>query len=397
MLSGDSPRAGLSMLQRVWQVFWRFLLLGCVSFGGPAAHIGYFQNQFVARLRWLGEEEFARLLALSQFLPGPGSSQLGFAIGLHRAGLAGACAAFLGFTLPSALLMYLLATWPGLAGAAEGAGVVHGLKLLAVVLVADATWQMASRFCGSAVTRGIALGGAMALLAFDGTWAQYAVLLTAATLGAWVLRERHPAVADTSGAGGLRMLPLSVFAALLLALMLLPAAAPASWRLLADFYLAGSLVFGGGHVVLPLLQEAVGSALLQGDFLTGYAAAQAVPGPMFSLAAYLGAQLQPGAPASGALIALAGIFLPGFLLLLGLQARWQALAARPAIAGAVSGINAVVVGLLLSALYDPVFVSAVLAPADMAAVLGGFLLLSVWRLPVAWLVPAFAAVGVLLA
>lgn len=372
------------------QVFWRFLMLGCVSFGGPAAHIGYFRQAFVERLQWVDEAHFARLLALCQFLPGPGSSQLGFAIGYQRAGLPGALAAFLGFSLPSFLLMYALARWGAAANGPLG-GAVHGLKLLAVVVVADACWKMYGSFCRGRVAAGIALLAAAILLALSGPWRQYAVLVAAAVAGALLLR---PARVEAGAAPGrLHGWPLALFALLFLGLPLLAAGSP--WLgLFNDFYQAGSLVFGGGHVVLPLLQESIGASLSQETFLLGYATAQAVPGPMFSLSVFLGAELAPSAPAVGALVAVAGIFLPGFLLVLGLQGRWEALAGRPAVAGAVAGINAAVVGLLLSALYQPVFVTAVGDAADMALVALGMFALAVLRLPVAWLVAAFALAGV---
>ncbi|TXS91421.1 chromate efflux transporter [Parahaliea maris] len=380
-------------------MFWRFLVLGCVSFGGPAAHMGYFHREFVERRQWLSEQHFASLLALCQFLPGPGSSQLGFAIGLHRAGLAGAVLAFLGFSLPSLLLMFLLALYGGSLSAGPLAGLVHGLKLLAVVVVADAVWQMSRSHCRQRTAGAIALLAAALLLALEGPWVQYLVLLGGAGLGSLALRAapsaETPSLATiTVASSRLHALPLLLFAALFLLLPLLEGAYP-GLALFNAFFQAGSLVFGGGHVVLPLLQHGLAGSLPQDSFLLGYAAAQAVPGPMFSLSAYLGAELSPGAPALGAVVAVAGIFLPGFLLLLGFHSHWTQLASRVRVAAAIRGVNAAVVGLLLAALYQPVFVSAVSSAQDVALLLLGFLLLRVLHLPVPWLVAAFAVAGLL--
>jgi chromate transporter len=271
---------------------------------------------------------------------------------------------------------------------------VRGLKLLAVVVVADATWQMSRSYCGDRVRAGIALGSAAVLLGTGGPWSQYAVLLLAALAGLWLLRSSAPPSSAPVRRGPWRGW-LALFALLFLGLPWLAAQSPAL-ALLSDFYRAGSLVFGGGHVVLPLLQQRLGASLPTDTFLLGYAAAQAMPGPMFSLSAFLGAELQPQAPLAGALLAVLGIFLPGFLLVLGLQGRWQALAARPAVAGAVDGINAAVVGLLGSALYQPVFTSAVHGAGDLALVLLGLAALRLLRLPVAWLVALYAVLGALL-
>lgn len=385
-------------MKQGFEVFWRFLLLGFVSFGGPAAHIGYFRNAFVEKRQWLTEEAFARLLALSQFLPGPGSSQLGFAIGLQRAGLAGGIAAFLGFTLPSFLLMYFIAVinvdehTQGELGATVRA-VLQGLKLLAVVVVADAALSMFKTFCKTRLAVAIALATAIALLMAPTLWMQMAVLIAAALLGCvWGKPARQAAVPSS----GFKLLPLSLFAALFIGL---PIAATQfnQIQFFADFYQAGSLVFGGGHVVLPLLQQTVGSAISPDQFLTGYAAAQAVPGPMFTFATFLGAELAvltSLSPIQGALLATLAIFLPGFLLVLSLQGAWQNLASKPKIAGAAWGINAAVVGLLIAALYNPVFISAVFSPKDMAMVLAGLFALRVVRVPIVYLVVGFGVVRI---
>lgn len=356
--------------------------------------MAYFRREFVERRQWLDEQHFASLLALCQFLPGPGSSQLGFAIGLHRAGLPGAVLAFAGFSLPSLLLMFLLALYGGALGAGPMAGLVHGLKLLAVVVVADAVWQLSLAHCRQRSGAGIALLAAALLLSLEGPWVQYLVLFAGAGAGAALLRQGPPAGAVTDTTARWHVLPLLLFAALFLLLPLLRGLSP-GLALFNAFFQAGSLVFGGGHVVLPLLQQGLAGSLPQDSFLLGYAAAQAVPGPMFSLSAYLGAELSPQAPALGAALAVAGIFLPGFLLLLGFQSRWAALASRVRVAAAVRGVNAAVVGLLLAALYQPVFVSAVSSAQDVALLLAGFFLLRVLCLPVPWLVAAFAVAGML--
>jgi len=372
------------------EIFRQFLLLGMVSFGGPAAHVGYFHQRFVVQLQWLSEADFARLLALTQFLPGPASSQLGFAIGRVRGGVVGAFVAFVGFTLPSFLLMALLAMYAsGLPGWLQG-GVVTGLKWLAVVVVADAVWNMGTRFCTALLTRGLALGVALLLVLWPALWGQVAALLLAAAVGWYWLRPAN--VAPLQGKPVWRWLPLG-----LLGLQALLTALPAG-RLLGlwnDFFTAGALVFGGGHVVLPLLQELVGPQMSPDSFLTGYAAAQAVPGPMFSLAAYLGAVLLPASPWWGALLATLAIFLPGFLLVLGMMEGWQWLSSRPALAGAVAGINAAVVGLLLAALYQPVFVSAVHDGWDLLIVVAGFVVLRSKTVPLWGMVLGMAALGVL--
>ena len=379
---------------RFGKVFWEFLWLGCISFGGPAAHVGYFHRRFVVRLGWLDEATYARLLALTQFLPGPASSQLGFAIGRHRGGLAGGVAAFLGFTLPSFLIMVMVALYATRLPEAWLNGLVSGLKWLAVVVVADAVLNLGGKFCRDRFTRGVALATAVMLWLFPGVGVQLLALLVAALIGRhWLKPSAAP---EDGGAGESRVawLPFGLFAAVWLLLWLIGGGTLGG--LARDFYSAGALVFGGGHVVLPLLEGFVGDAMSQDQFLTGYATAQAVPGPMFSLAAYLGAQLAPASPWLGAGVATLAIFLPGFLLVLALSDAWRALAARPAMAGAVAGINAAVVGLLLAALYQPVFLSAVAGPRDLALVVLGFLALRSGRVPLLALVVAMAALGLLI-
>ncbi|MGL6398920.1 chromate efflux transporter [Aeromonas veronii] len=379
----------------VGQVFIQFLWLGCISFGGPAAHIGYFQRTFVQRLGWLTQAEFARLLALCQLLPGPASSQLGFAIGRHRAGLGGALSAFIGFTLPSFLLLLAAAIGIGQLGSNLWLdAALHGLKLLALIVVADAVLTMSRQFCATGMTQGIMVVTAAALWWQPGLLTQLLMLAGAALICARSQRGAgsRPASAELPAAASSQphWPTLLLFGILFIGLPLL--GSPLG-QLVADFYRAGSLVFGGGHVVLPLLQESVGHTLNEQQFLTGYSLAQLVPGPMFTLATYLGAQLQPEMPMIGALLATLALFAPGFLLLWAVGPCWQQWLAQPRLAGAVTGINAAVVGLLLAALYQPVWQSAVLAPTDLALAAIGFYLLRVVKLPV----PAIAALLVMAA
>ncbi len=378
----------------MWELFWRFLALGCISFGGPVAHLGYFRTAFVDRLKWLDEASYGRLVALSQFLPGPSSSQVGFAIGYQRAGVAGGVAVFLGFTLPSFVLLYLLA----IAGSTVTdtvyfGGFVKGLKLLAVVVVADAVLGMYATFCRRRLAGALCILTASALLVLPSMATQFAVLAAGALAGWRFLR-----VPEAPPGGRLRFswLPLTLFFLLLIALPFLASLSP-DLDLFSRFYQAGSLVFGGGHVVLPLLQQTVGDALPIDRFLLGYAAAQAIPGPMFAMSAFLGAGMNPDHALAGALIAVLGIFLPGFLLILSFHDTWETLARKPGAAGAVAGVNASVVGLLLAALYQPVFVNAVFSSLDLALAIVGFFLLRVLRLPILALVAFFAAAGMLAA
>ncbi|EPF5719455.1 chromate efflux transporter [Vibrio cholerae] len=373
-------------------IFKTFFALGWVSFGGPAAHIGYFRHTFVEKLGWLSEQEYAQFVALSQFLPGPGSSQVGFAIGYHRGGLAGAWAAFLGFTLPSVLIMLLLAGLSShLLDTPMFEQVIHGLKLLAIIVVADACLTMYRNFCQQRLTAGLCVLTAVAITLAPGLITQFAVLLIAAFVGQARLAPQQSFSTTSFSPSWLSLL---LFASLLLGLPLLAASSPLV-ELFGHFFQAGSLVFGGGHVVLPLLQNALGDSLSTDQFLTGYAAAQAVPGPMFTLATYLGYVLTPEMPVVGALIATLAVFLPGFLLLLGVLKNWSALAQRPKVAGAMQGVNACVVGLLLAALYQPVWSSTVHAPLDWAALLVGFFLFKVLRLPLIGMVGSALLFGVL--
>ncbi|AQS39999.1 chromate transporter, chromate ion transporter family [Shewanella psychrophila] len=383
----------------MWQIFVRFLSLGLVSFGGPAAHIGYFRQTFVSDLKWLDDKHYASLVALSQFMPGPGSSQVGFAIGYHRGGLLGGLAAFVGFTLPSFCLLFLLAvTSAQWLDNSLFLGAIYGLKLLAVVVVADAVWIMFNQFCRKQVAKILMLISCVLLILHGSLMSQMLILLVAALVGVKYLspddvNDELPLATTrpiTLGYGW-----LAAFAILFITSLGLIKMDAELGQVFGQFFQAGSLVFGGGHVVLPLLETIVGEAMTSDRFITGYALAQAVPGPMFALAAFLGAELWSQSPFVGALVATLAIFLPGFLLMLVALKSWAALSARPKVVGGLAGINACVVGFLVSALYMPVFTSAVKVPLDMALVLLGFGCLKLFKPNILFLVLSFASAGVL--
>lgn len=380
-----------------WSVFLIFLRLGLTSFGGPVAHLGYFRSEFVERRRWLSEAAYADLVALCQFLPGPASSQVGIALGLMRAGYRGALAAWAGFTLPSAIALIALVLGMAQAGDAVSAGALHGLKVVAVAVVAQAVWGMARSLCPDAPRRALMLATAVLLIAWPGTVAQLLAIGVAGAIGLAWLRPAADApheplaVPVTRGAGAVWLV---VFFALLLGLPLLVAAWPSPALAVVDaFYRAGALVFGGGHVVLPLLQASVvPTGWVDGDaFLAGYGAAQAVPGPLFTFAAFLGASLQ-SAPTgwAGGLLALAAIFAPAFLLITGALPFWDGLRARPHVRAALMGINAAVVGLLLAALWNPVITSGIRGVGDALLALAALVALMRWKWP-PWAVVAGCA------
>ncbi|MDN3652511.1 chromate efflux transporter [Thalassotalea ponticola] len=379
-------------MDKVFEVFKRFLWLGLISLGGPAAHIGYFQKAFVEQYRWLDDHAYGKLVALSQFLPGPGSSQVGFALGLQRAGLLGGIAAFVGFTLPSFVIMYGLAKSYNLLAGDTLNSIIHGLKLLAVVVVADASLSMYNSFCKNRLTTTIAVISFICLLLLSSIQVQMLLLVVAAATGAIYC---HTPPQQQRSAARLNYLPLIAFVMLFVSTLYL-AQTSGFAQTFAYFYQSGALVFGGGHVVLPLLQETAGQGIANDTFLMGYAAAQAVPGPMFSLAAFLGGQLHSTSPFLGALLATLAIFLPGFLLVLSLQGVWQSLSTHRRVGGAVIAINAAVVGILLSALYSPVFTSAVTSAEHMAIVALGLLLQRVYKLPIAMMVLLFVLIGLFL-
>ncbi|MDF2177076.1 chromate efflux transporter [Aliiglaciecola sp. CAU 1673] len=384
-------------LQSFLSIFGIFLRLGLTSFGGPVAHIGYFHQALVIERRWLDDQRFAELLALCQFMPGPASSQLGFAIGLEKGGLSGGLAAWLGFTLPSALLMLIFA-WLSLSIDAFAENGLHGLVVAAVAVVTLAVWQMGQKLCETWPKRGIALLSALLMLNLAGLYAQIAVILIGAVLGGlWLKPAASTARVGQSGVNPVPPGTAKVAAALFAALLLFSLAPlGATWPLvaqLADLYRSGALVFGGGHVVLPLLEsEFVQSARLsEQSFMTGYGAAQALPGPLFSFAAYLGAMssVLPGGflgALLGGLCALLAIFLPGLLLVIVAMPLWQRLQHHKGLNGILAGVNAAVVGLLGAALYDPLWLHGILGWSDVLLALAAFLALLSKKVPVVWVV-----------
>lgn len=398
----DAATAGERQIegrQPLGLVFLTFLGLGLTSFGGPVAHLGYFREAFVVRRRWIDEEAYADLVALCQFLPGPASSQVGLGIGLAKAGLPGAAAAWLGFTMPSALA--LIAFGYGVVAFSDALppGLLHGLKVAAVAVVAQAVWGMGKGLTPDAPRITVAVLAAAVVLALPGPVAQVGVILAGAAIGLALFKAPDPASAKGLGievGRGLAVAALATFFGLLVGLPLLAAAMPSQTLALVDsFYRAGSLVFGGGHVVLPLLQsEVVPPGWVSADaFLAGYGAAQAVPGPLFTFAAYLGAVMGPEPTGFlGGMICLLAIFAPSFLLVVGALPFWEELRRQTRVRQALVGVNAAVVGLLLAALYDPVWRSGILGPADFALGLAAFTALHFWK-AAPWLVVAASALG----
>ena len=387
------------------EVLLAFLKLGVSSFGGPIAHIGYFREEFVVRRRWLDEKAFVDLVALCQFLPGPASSQVGFSIGLLRAGYVGALAAWTGFTLPSATILVLFAYGASALRGSAGTGLLHGLKIVAVAIIAQAVWGMARTLCPDRERTSIAVVTAVIILFSTSSLAQIGGILFGGIAGLWLCRAAvEPSTADhlvmpVSRAAGL--VALALFLGLLAALPILRGLGLWQGFALFDaFYRSGALVFGGGHVVLPLLREAfVTPGWVSDDaFLAGYGAAQAVPGPLFSFAAYLGTVVAlPPNGIGGAALGLFGIFLPGLLILIGTLPFWHAFRARAGTQAAMRGVNAAVVGLLGAALYNPVWTTTIKSPADFAIALVAFALLTAWRAPPLLVVVFSAFAGVALA
>lgn len=388
----------------VAEVFIAFLKLGLTSFGGPIAHIAYYRQAFIEKRKWVTEAQFAQLLALCQFLPGPASSQIGFSLGLMRAGWLGGIAAFVAFTLPSALLLFAFAQWlPYLSDTVSDAA-IHGLKLVALVVVGQAVWLMAKQLCPDWRRRFIALAAVLILLLFNHPFMQMLVVLSGAVLGVVFCDNQQSLASDELHVGhGERTawLLLAVFFILLFTLPVL-SNGNSLVAVVDAFYHAGALVFGGGHVVLPLLETTVVEPgwVAADAYLAGYGAAQAVPGPVFSVAAYLGAML-PGdnGGITGAVVALIALFLPGFLLISAMLPLWKKLLHFTAAANAVAGVNASVVGLLAAALYDPIWVSVVHQLSDILIALIGLILLQVFRLSalliVVWCVFASIALTLL--
>jgi chromate transporter len=397
---GAQPRSDAGTTRgTTLEVFLAFLRLGLISFGGPVAHLGYYRAEFVERRQWLDEAHYLDIVALCQFLPGPASSQTGITIGMLRAGLPGGLAAWIGFSGPSALAMILFGYGVGRLGDVAQVPWLHGLKIVAVAVVAQALWGMARNLCPDKERATIAVGAAVLALAMPSAGGQVAAIVAGGLIGwrflpATAVRESAPLAVAIA-----RPLALASLLLFFLLLFALPALAAATGShlvaLIASFYRSGALVFGGGHVVLPLLQQAVVPPGWLGNdaFLAGYGAAQAVPGPLFTFAAYLGTVMQPGPSGwAGGLVCISAIYLPSFLLLIGVLPFWDTLRRRRFVRAALSGINAAVVGLLLAALYRPVWTSAIFGPADFALGIAAFLLLALWRLP-PWLVVILGALG----
>ncbi|QYX48573.1 chromate efflux transporter [Pseudomonas tussilaginis] len=373
---------------RPWQVFLIFLRLGLTSFGGPVAHLGYFRTEFVTRRHWLSERGYADLVALCQFLPGPASSQVGIALGLSQAGYRGALAAWVGFTLPSALALMLIAQGITEAGQAMPDGIVHGLKVAAVAIVAQAVWGMGRNLCPDLPRITVMVVASCWVLLMPSAWMQVGVIAVAGVLGLFIFKPDQPADHDAlpvtvSRRAGLYWLTL--FFILLMGLPLLNALwSSQTLSLLAAFYRSGALVFGGGHVVLPLLQaEVVPSGWVSNEtFLAGYGITQAMPGPLFTFAAFLGASMQ-SAPSGwlGGLLCLVAIFAPSFFLVFGTLPFWEQMRRNLRMQAAMQGFNAAVVGLLLAALYQSVWITAIVQPQDVVLALVALMALMVWKLP----------------
>jgi chromate transporter len=388
----------------VGEVFLAFLKLGLTSFGGPIAHLGYFRDELVVRRKWLDERAYADLVALCQFLPGPASSQVGFALGVFRGnGLLGGLAAWFAFTMPSAIILFAFALGAAAFTGPVAEGFLHGLKLVAVAVIAQAIWGMARTLTPDRTRAGVALAAVVIVVFFTGSFGQVAAIGLGACAGLWLCRgdaapiSGHLSFPVSRHAGGIA---LALFATLLLLPPIAASVTGSQGLALFDaFYRSGAFVFGGGHVVLPLLQAQVVAPgwVTNEAFLTGYGVAQAVPGPLFTFAAYLGAAMAPSPNgAAGAAIALVALLLPGMLLVYGMLPFWDALRSRPAAQAAMRGANAAVVGILGAALYSPVWTSAVLTPRDFAIALTGFLLLTVWKTPPWIVVVLLATAGMVL-
>jgi chromate transporter len=389
------------MRGRVTEIFLVFLRLGCTSFGGPVAHLGYFRAELVVKRRWLSEATFADFVALCQFMPGPASSQVGMSIGLLRGGSVGMLAAWLGFTLPSAVVMTLLAYGVGVMGDLSHAGWLRGLKLVAVAIVVQAVWGMARNLAPDWARASLAVAACLVCLGVSSSPGQIGAIVLGGLVG-FTLLPREAASAEPPAALDVRIpaavagLLLAAFFGLLLGLpWLARASGRHSLQLVDSFYRAGSLVFGGGHVVLPLLQSAVVTPgwVAQDIFLAGYGATQAMPGPIFTFAAFLGAvETTPPNGWAGAVVATVSIFFSSFLLVGGLLPFWETLRHRVGVRAVLRGVNAAVVGVLLAALFNPIWVGAVHGSADFGLALLAFLLLALWAVP-PWLVVLLGAVA----
>jgi len=388
----------------MFNVFLVFLRLGLTSFGGPIAHIGYFRDELVIRRQWLSEDRYSEIVALCQFLPGPASSQIGLIIGLMRAGPSGALAAWLGFTLPSAVAITLFAISGSNLDGDAYAGFMHGLKIVAVAIIAHAVWGMARSFCTDLPRISIMLLATVLMVLLSSSFAQVGVIAISAILGIWLTRD-NAAQTTTSLAASIStrsgLICLVLFATFLLTLPIIAKIFPNhTTNSFSSFYRAGALVFGGGHVVLPLLQtEVVAPGWLSAEsFLAGYGAAQAVPGPLFTFASFIGASMHDGAMGwYGSLLCLIAIFLPSFLLVTGVLPFWEQIRHNRYALRAIAGANAGVVGLLLAVLWNPVWTTTVKTLSDVVLVLVAFSALMIWKLP-SWLVVLGCALsGLLLA
>ena len=387
-----------------FEVLRIFTKLGLTCFGGPIAHIGYFRQEFVVRRKWLDEQAYADLVGLCQFLPGPASSQVGFSIGLLRAGYLGGLAAWTGFTLPSAIALVLFAFGASAFNGPIGVGLLHGVKLVAVAVVAQAVLGMARTLCPDRQRASIAVVATLILLFSSSSIAQIAAIVLGGLAGALLCRDAPAAPSGSvriSVSRNLGLMALAIFFAVLFGLPILAKLSASQGLSLFDaFYRSGALVFGGGHVVLPLLREAfVKPGWISDDsFLVGYGAAQAVPGPLFTFAAYLGAAVKISPHGVlGAALGLVGIFLPGILILLGTLPFWDALRTRPEMQAIMRGVNASVVGILGAALYNPIWTTSIRSPADFGIALTGFTLLTVWRAPPLVIVILSGLAGIVLA
>jgi len=388
-----------SSLGSFLEVFIAALRLGVTSFGGPVAHLGYFRQEYVERRRWLDEHTYADLVALCQLLPGPASSQVGIAVGIKRAGLLGGVAAWLGFTLPSAAALILFAYGVTAIGDVADSGWLGGLKIAAVAVVALAVWSMAKNLCPDRPRATVAIVSAIMMLAWPTAIGQVIIVVVAGIVGWRLFSEGQPESGHVQQFPISRAVAVSSLALFVILLVGLPLATQFSsnnhLQVFDSFFRAGSLVFGGGHVVLPLLQAQVVPPGWLGnqEFIAGYGAAQAVPGPLFTFSAYLGTMLYGGPNAwMGGVFTLAAIFLPSFLLVIGAVPFWDRLRGLGSFRGATRGINAAVVGLLLAALYNPVGISAIRGSEDFGLALGAFALLALWKWP-PWLVVALTAGG----
>lgn len=383
------------MSSSLFEVFIVFFRLGLTSFGGPTAHIGFFHDEFVKRRAWVDEATYADLVALCQFLPGPASSQVGMALGLSRAGQLGAIAAWLGFTLPSALILVLFAF--GVNKFQLGNGWLHGLKIVAVAVVAQAIWAMAVKLCPDKKRATIAVMATVCSLISSSALIQIFVILVGGIGGILFLRKSQELPHSPIKARVTRLNGGMLLGAFALLLAILPVVAKSSnyhaVKLFDSFFRAGSLVFGGGHVVLPLLQAELVPAgwVSQELFMAGYGASQGIPGPLFSFAAYLGA-VSPESPSGwlGAIVCLLAVFLPSYLLIVGILPFWERLRGYSGARNAMLGINAAVVGLLIAAFYNPVWTSAIYAGKDFSFASVCFLLLVFWKIP-SWVVVFLSA------